>query len=180
MQNKSESNYMKNTKCPCLLKPFVSFYVIQVWSSSVPVIAWKKRDPIAFEQATQQIEELREQAARGEIILGYVDETGFSSTPDNRYAWTKIGDVHAVDAIRLKRVNVMGCLLSTGKLVTSCLQESVTSTWFYAYLNRDGMEADEILLARFSSHDSWQNRAMGGESIKPIRKRIHVYFLMTT
>ena len=28
----------------------------------------------------------------------------------------------------------MGCLLSTGKLVTSCLQESVTSTWFYAYL----------------------------------------------
>ena len=25
MQNKSESNYMKNTKCPCLLKPFVSF-----------------------------------------------------------------------------------------------------------------------------------------------------------
>ncbi|MCU4616536.1 hypothetical protein KTJ50_14655, partial [Acinetobacter lwoffii] len=24
------------------------------------------------------------------------------------------------------------------------------------------------------------NRAMGGESIKPIRKRIHVYFLMTT
>ncbi|MCP5773865.1 hypothetical protein NL389_29020, partial [Klebsiella pneumoniae] len=53
---------------------------------------------------------------------------------DNRYAWTKIGDVHAVDAIRLKRVNVMGCLLSTGKLVTSCLQESVKSTWFYAYL----------------------------------------------
>ncbi|MEZ1997105.1 IS630 family transposase [Acinetobacter lwoffii] len=80
------------------------------------------------------MEELREQAARGEIILGYVDETGFSSTPDNRYAWTKIGDVHAVDAIRLKRVNVMGCLLSTGKLVTSCLQESVKSTWFYAYL----------------------------------------------
>ncbi|MCU4450314.1 hypothetical protein KTH72_09990, partial [Acinetobacter lwoffii] len=24
------------------------------------------------------------------------------------------------------------------------------------------------------------NRAMGGESIKPIRKRIHVYFLMDT
>ncbi|WP_353675745.1 IS630 family transposase [Acinetobacter towneri] len=80
------------------------------------------------------MEKLREQAARGEIILGYVDETGFSSTPDNRYAWTKIGDVHAVDAIRLKRVNVMRCLLSMGKLVTSCLQESVTSTWFYAYL----------------------------------------------
>ena len=51
-----------------------------------------------------------------------MDETGFSATPDNRYAWTKIGDVHAVDAVRLKRVNVMGCLLSTGHLITSCLQ----------------------------------------------------------
>ena len=66
--------------------------------------------------------------------MGYVDETGFSATPDNRYAWTKIGDVHAVDAVRLKRVNVMGCLLSTGHLITSCLQESVNSRWFYAYL----------------------------------------------
>ena len=63
-----------------------------------------------------------------------MDETGFSATPDNRYAWTKIGDVHAVDAVRLKRVNVMGCLLSTGHLITSCLQESVNSRWFYAYL----------------------------------------------
>ena len=54
------------------------------------------------------LSKLREQAERGEIILGYVDETGFSSTPDNRYAWTKIGDVHAVDAIRLKRVIVTG------------------------------------------------------------------------
>ena len=66
--------------------------------------------------------------------MGYVDETGFSATPDNRYAWTKIGDVHAVDAVRLKRVNVMGCLLSTGHLITSCLQESVNSRWFYTYL----------------------------------------------
>ena len=28
----------------------------------------------------------------------------------------------------------MGCLLSTGQLITSCLHESVTSNWFYAYL----------------------------------------------
>jgi hypothetical protein len=42
--------------------------------------------------------------------------------------------VHAVDAVRLKRINVIGCLLSTGRLITSCLQESVNSRWFYAYL----------------------------------------------
>lgn len=68
---------------------------------------------MAFGQAQQEIELLREQASRGEIVLGYVDETGFSASPDNRYAWTK-----QVDAVRSKRVNVMGCLLSTGQLIT--------------------------------------------------------------
>jgi hypothetical protein len=66
--------------------------------------------------------------------LGYVDETGFSSTPDNRYAWTKMGEVHAVDAVRLKRAYVIGCMLSTGQLITCCLQECVNNRWFYAYL----------------------------------------------
>lgn len=66
--------------------------------------------------------------------MGYVDESGFSATPDNRYAWTKQGEVHQVSAVRLKRVNVMGCLLSTGHFLTSCLHEPVTSSWFYAYL----------------------------------------------
>ena len=89
---------------------------------------------MAFGQAQQEIELLREQASRGEIVLGYVDETGFSASPDNRYAWTKQGETHQVDAVRSKRVNVMGCLLSTGQLITSCLHESVTSNWFYAYL----------------------------------------------
>ncbi len=28
----------------------------------------------------------------------------------------------------------MGCLLSTSQLITSCLEESITGTWFYAYL----------------------------------------------
>ncbi len=28
----------------------------------------------------------------------------------------------------------MGSLLSTGHLITSCLQESINSRWFYAYL----------------------------------------------
>ena len=28
----------------------------------------------------------------------------------------------------------MGCLLSAGHLITSCLQESVNSRWFYAHL----------------------------------------------
>lgn len=49
---------------------------------------------MAFRQAQQEIEILRERAAHGEIILGYVDESGFAATPDNRYAWPKQGEVH--------------------------------------------------------------------------------------
>nr|WP_286436397.1 transposase [Acinetobacter sp. 251-1] len=77
---------------------------------------------------------MRIQAARGEIILGYVDESGFSSTPNNRYAWTQCREVHAVTALRSKRINGMGCLLSTNQFISSCLEESVSSPWFYAYL----------------------------------------------
>jgi len=66
--------------------------------------------------------------------LGYVDETGICSTPDNRYAWTIKGQVHQVTAIRSKRVNIIGALLSTGHFVTACLQESVTGEYFYAYV----------------------------------------------
>ena len=47
---------------------------------------------------------------------------------------TQHNKVHSITAIRSKRINVMGCLLSIGQLITSCLKESVTSTWFYAYL----------------------------------------------
>lgn len=85
-------------------------------------------------QATEDVAALRDQAARNEIILGYVDESGFSATPNNRYAWATKGSVHCVNAVRHKRVNVMGCLLSTGQFVTSSLHESVNSQLFYAYL----------------------------------------------
>jgi len=39
MQNRSESNCMKNTVCPCLLKLCASFCEIQVWSSNAPATA---------------------------------------------------------------------------------------------------------------------------------------------
>ena len=94
----------------------------------------KKRCSERYAQAEQDIAQLRQQAAQGEIILGYVDETGICSTPDNRYAWTIKGQVHQVTAIRSKRVNIIGALLSTGHFVTACLQESVTGEYFYAYV----------------------------------------------
>jgi hypothetical protein len=73
--------------------------------------------------------------ARGEIVLGYVDETGFSATPDNRYAWTKDEAMfmRLMLFVRLA-VNMMGCLLSTGHLITSCLQNPLAVAGFEKYL----------------------------------------------
>ncbi len=66
--------------------------------------------------------------------MGYVDESGFSATPDNRYAWTKKGEVHQVTAMRSKRINVLGALLSTGNLALTCFEQPINSQWFYSYL----------------------------------------------
>ena len=51
-------------------------------------------------------------ADRGEIDLGYCDEAGFALAHPNRSAWTPVGQCHASDAARGKRLNVVGALLS--------------------------------------------------------------------
>ena len=58
----------------------------------------------------------------------------FSATPDNRYAWTKIGDVHAVDAVKTKASQCDGLSAVNGSSDHQLPTESVNSRWFYAYL----------------------------------------------
>ena len=59
------------------------------------------------------------------------DESGFSIPPNHRYIWMKRNEVHFITAIRSKRIHVMGYLLSTGQLMTSCLEGLIASVWFY-------------------------------------------------
>jgi transposase len=77
---------------------------------------------------------LRQQAKEGKIILAYVDESGFTATSPNRYAWTPRGEVHRTTAAHQQRVNVIGALLSTSNFMTSCLRHSVTGTWVYGFI----------------------------------------------
>jgi hypothetical protein len=53
--------------------------------------------------------------------LAYVDEAGFAPQPPNRSAWTKRGEVHAITAKRAQRMNVIGALLSSGRLLLTQL-----------------------------------------------------------
>ena len=94
----------------------------------------KKRDPERFEQARNDIAELIKQVEAGEIELAYVDEAGFAPQPPNRSTWTKSGEVHAVTAKRAQRMNVIGAMLSSGKLVLTKLWQSVKGLWFFGFL----------------------------------------------
>lgn len=98
--------------------------------------------------------------------MGYMDETGICSTPGNRYAWVKRGETHQVTATRSKRVNIMGALLSTGDFVSTCLQESVTGQYFYAYIMGIAKQVKEkhdnpliIIVDNASIHKSKQMQA---------------------
>ena len=86
------------------------------------------------------------QAQADEIELAYVDESGFTPQPPNRSAWTKRGETHAVTATRGQRLNVIGALLSSGKLMTVNLWHTVTGLWFFAFLMAVAKRVDKPLV----------------------------------
>jgi transposase len=68
------------------------------------------------------------------MTLAFVDEAGFAQTQPNRSAWTPAGQCHATTAVRGKRLNIMGALLSTGELFTAKLWQNTTSELFAGFL----------------------------------------------
>lgn len=73
-------------------------------------------------------------ADRGEIDIAYCDEAGFTPAHPNRSAWTPVGECHTSDALRGKRLNVVGALLSSGELFTVKLWETMTALLFAGFL----------------------------------------------
>ena len=73
-------------------------------------------------------------AESGEIELAYVDEAGFSQIQPNRSAWTQVTQRHMIYAKRGKRLNVMGALLSSGKLFAVKYWETATAMLFAGFL----------------------------------------------
>jgi transposase len=96
--------------------------------------ALKKRDEADFRAAQAEIEQLRSQAAAGSLVLGYLDEAGFSCVHPNRSAWTKVGTQHLIPAVRGQRLNVLGALMSTGHLESVQFTGSMTSALLLEFL----------------------------------------------
>ncbi|WP_198245439.1 hypothetical protein [methane-oxidizing endosymbiont of Gigantopelta aegis] len=65
--------------------------------------------------------------------MAYVDEAGFMPQPPNRSAWTKQGETHCVTAKRGQRLNLIGAMFSSGKLMLAKLWRSVTGLFFFAF-----------------------------------------------
>lgn len=95
----------------------------------------RKRDPERFAQAQGELAELIAEAEAGRIELAYVDnlkvtsEAGFAPQPPNRSAWTKSGETHAITAQRGPRLNLIGALLSSGKLLLAKLWRTVNGLY---------------------------------------------------
>ncbi|WP_256990716.1 IS630 family transposase [Burkholderia sp. HI2714] len=66
--------------------------------------------------------------------LAYVDETGFAQAHPNRSAWTQCGECHAIEARRGKRLNLVGALLSSGRLFAAKLWQTMTAPLFAGFL----------------------------------------------
>jgi transposase len=94
----------------------------------------KKRNEVDFRAAKGEIDELIAAAQRGEIELAFCDEAGFAQAHPNRGAWTPVGEVHASDAQRGKRLNVVGALLSSGTLFSARLWVTMTAQLFVGFL----------------------------------------------
>lgn len=81
-----------------------------------------------------EIAHLRSQAAAGHMVLGYLDEAGFSCIHPNRSAWTKVATQHLIPAIRGQRLNVLAALMSTGDLESMQFTGSMTSALLLEFL----------------------------------------------
>jgi transposase len=77
---------------------------------------------------------LRQKAEDKELILAYVDETGFDAVHPNQYAWSPKGERHLIQADRGSRLNVIGAMLSSGHLYSKKVWGSTNSEIFSAFI----------------------------------------------
>ncbi|MEO6321082.1 MAG: IS630 family transposase [Polaromonas sp.] len=116
-----------------------------------------KRNASAFAVATQEIQALLAQAATGDIVVGYLDETGMACMHPNRSAWTKIGCQHLIPAVRGKRLNVLGSLMSSGELEDKMFTGAMTSKILIEFLDEIAEKYDKpvtLILDNASFHKS--------------------------
>lgn len=139
-----------------------------------------KRSDDAFQKATATIEGLLTLAAKGDIEVAFLDETGFSVKHPTVYAWTEIGKVHLQDASKNgKRLNVIGALMSSGYLESTQFTGSATAATVIDFIEEFSQKYTKpmtIILDNASIHTSGKYK----ERIEALKKAgVSLYFLPT-
>jgi len=123
-----------------------------------------KRDQQEFEEATLEIEELKEQHKKGEIELWYFDESGFDLQPSVPYAWQPIGSTIEVPSENSPRLNVLGFLTPDNKFESFCFQGTINSdvviACFDEFYNLNSDKKKIVILDNAPIHTSdnfWEN-----------------------
>lgn len=77
---------------------------------------------------------MKQKAESGELILAYVDETGFDAVHPNQYAWSPVGERHLIQADRGSRLNVLGAMISTGQFFCARIWENTNAGLFAGFI----------------------------------------------
>lgn len=94
-----------------------------------------KRDQEEFDNSKNIVNQLLEMYQRGEIKLGYFDESSFSLVPCVPYAWQEIGKYIEVPSSRSKSLSVLGCISPDCEFESIVIEGSVTSNVLICYFD---------------------------------------------
>ena len=92
-------------------------------------------DPEEYARKKAELKKLKEQAARGEIDLYYVDESGFCLIPYVPYAWQEKGKTVEIKSYGKKRLNILGFLSVEHGLVAYTTEENIDSDIVIAFFD---------------------------------------------
>jgi transposase len=84
-------------------------------------------DILEYQEKQQQLEELKQQDAKGEIALYFMDESGFCLIPCVPYGWQPVGQYLELLSCMSKRLNVLGFLRYNLELETYVSEQTINS-----------------------------------------------------
>jgi transposase len=120
-----------------------------------------KPDEQEYSDKQQQLIDLKQQEDRGEIDLRYLDESGFSLTPEVPYAWQQKGEGLSLPSQRSQRLNVVGLMNRGNDLSAYIFEGSITSEVILACIDDFAHQCTKptvIVMDKASIHTSQRIR----------------------
>ena len=135
--------------------------------------------PEFYLQKTQELQELKERAKKGEIDLRYVDESGFCLIPCIPYAWQSKQEKIQVKSQNSQRLNVVGFLNIDNNLDVYTFDKSINGDVIVACIDdfcKKIIKETVLVMDNSSVH---QNNALWEKEKEWSEKGLTIFFLPT-